>query len=109
MGGKYGNDKLSEGGYQNHAISNQHSTAKLSADSKGSIAVDKVLIEKISSGISYVPVEHVADVSYQSSVPLNPGGVLPYATNPSARSALSVSKKQANYDTQSDYYNELNM
>merc|ERR1711994_227571 len=108
-GGKYGNDKLSEGGNQNLAISNQHSTAKLSADSKGSIASNKVHIEKISSGISYVPVEHVADVSYQSSVALNAGGVLPYATNPSGRSALSVSKKQANYDTQSDYYNELNM
>jgi len=112
-GGKYGNDKLSDGGNQNPAISNQHSTAKLSAGSKGSIANDKVHIEKISNGISYVPVEHVTDASYQSSVLLNGGGngggVSPYTTNPASRSALSVSKKQANYDTQSDYYNELNM
>merc|ERR1719153_257350 len=83
-GGKYGNDKLSDGGNQNLAISNQHSTAKLIAGSKGSIAADKVQIEQISSGISYVPVEHVADASYQSSVPLNAGGVLPYTTNPTA-------------------------
>jgi len=107
-GGKYGNDKLSDGN-QNLAISNQHSTPKLSTGSKGNIADDKVHIDKISSGISYVPVEHVTDASYLSSVPLKAGGVSHYATNPTARSALSVSKNQANYDTQSDYYNELSM
>merc|ERR1719356_1068648 len=108
-GGKYGNSKQSEGGHQNLQISNQYSTSKLSTGSKGSGAADKIQIETISSGISYVPVEHVADASYQSSATLNSGGVLPYAANPSARSALSVSKNQANYDTQSDYYNELNI
>merc|ERR1712020_424716 len=45
-GGTYGNDKLSEGGNQNLAISNQYSTAKLSAGSKASITADEVHIEK---------------------------------------------------------------